>query len=497
MYRNSLLILLFLFVPSFLQAQLSFNENCRKSYLLISDFNFSEAQKIIDIEKSINSDNAIVYYLEDYSDFVKVFVSEDENELNSAIERFDDRISKIKASDADSPYYLFCQGEMYLRWVSVRLKFEQNIGAVWYFNKAYRLLTENQKKYPDFAPNKITLGLLHTIVGVVPDKYKWMLDVLNFNGSIKQGRKEILSGITQTSSNAEYEHFNNIAVFLLSFVDMNMLESIPEETETMYSDIFSKEEILKKPLLLFSYTDLLSKLKKNDKLLFFLQNYNIEEEEYPLYYLLFMRGSAHLNKLEYIAARKDLLQFVSEFKGRHYIKNAYQKIAWSFLLQGDYDNYHYYLSKIIDKGYCLVDGDKQAEREFEDKTIPLDFLLKARLLFDGGYYSEAIKILEQDDVACTSDTCFQEVCYRKGRVFDEDKKIKEAIYWYKKTLVFNNTFSKYFIPNAALKLGQIYEQQKKYSIAEKYYNLCLEKSDFEYEFSIHQKAKAGLNRLGD
>lgn len=57
------------------------------------------------------------------------------------------------------------------------------------------MLLDNQKKYPDFTPNKKSIGLLHTIFGAVPDKYKFGAKLLGLKGSIEQGLKELNSVI--------------------------------------------------------------------------------------------------------------------------------------------------------------------------------------------------------------------------------------------------------------------------------------------------------------
>ena len=55
--------------------------------------------------------------------------------------------------------------------------------------------------------------------------------------------------------------------------------------------------------------------------------------------------------------------------------------------------------------------------------------------------------------------------------------------------------TRYFAANAALKIGQIYESEKEWKQAAKYYNLCLEMDFDEYSNSILAKAKDGLERI--
>jgi tetratricopeptide (TPR) repeat protein len=53
----------------------------------------------------------------------------------------------------------------------------------------------------------------------------------------------------------------------------------------------------------------------------------------------------------------------------------------------------------------------------------------------------------------------------------------------------------YYAANAALKLGELYEMQNNFDKAIEAYENCLEMKPDNYRISIHQKAKAGLNRL--
>ncbi|MEA3504970.1 MAG: hypothetical protein U9R32_07215 [Bacteroidota bacterium] len=494
MYKKSGFIFLFLLVPFFLKAQLQFNENCREIYSLISDFQFKKAQQLIDEERNSHPDNAIAFYLEDFADFLKVFVSEDKIALNIALENLDLRMEKIKECDADSPYYLYCRGEMYLHWAFTRMKFDQNVKAVWDLNKAYRLFEKNEKKYPGFTPNKITLGLLHALIGTIPDKYTWVAEILSYNGTIAEGRKEILSAIYDAEQREEYQHLKTTAIFILSFIDMNLLKEIPEETERLFYNEFSERKVLGKPLMLFVYSDFFAKEKKNEKVLNVLKQYRPQKQEYPFYFLVYLRGLANLNKLNLKDAREDFKEYVSDFEGRHYIKSAYQKIAWSYLLEGDTINYYRFIRKVRDNGFCLIDADKQAKNEFDNKKQPITFLLKSRLLFDGGYFLRALETLENGADYCYTDNCTTEMYYRKARIFDELDEAEEAVYWYKKTLDTEGDLSRFFVPNAALKIGQIYERSDQIIKARYYYQKCLDMDGFDYEFSIHNKAKAGMNR---
>jgi hypothetical protein len=50
---------------------------------------------------------------------------------------------------------------------------------------------------------------------------------------------------------------------------------------------------------------------------------------------------------------------------------------------------------------------------------------------------------------------------------------------------------------SALQIALIYEDQNNFSKARYYFNSCISMSGFDYQRGIHQKAKAGLNRISN
>ena len=59
------------------------------------------------------------------------------------------------------------------------------------------------------------------------------------------------------------------------------------------------------------------------------------------------------------------------------------------------------------------------------------------------------------------------------------------------------SMSTYFAPMSALQIGLIYEKNKDFKSAVIYFEKCLSISDFDYQRGIHQKAKAGIERVAN
>jgi hypothetical protein len=70
-----------------------------------------------------------------------------------------------------------------------------------------------------------------------------------------------------------------------------------------------------------------------------------------------MLGMAKLHRLD-PDADLYLKSYLRQFKGRNYIKEAYQKLAWSQLVEGNVAGYLMNNANIIKYGRAIVDEDK-------------------------------------------------------------------------------------------------------------------------------------------
>jgi tetratricopeptide (TPR) repeat protein len=148
------------------------------------------------------------------------------------------------------------------------------------------------------------------------------------------------------------------------------------------------------------------------------------------------------------------------------------------------------------KGAATSESDKTAQREAEKNEMPDQRLLKARLLFDGGYYQRAYDLLKNQASAYSNDRRKNlEYSYRLGRIAHKLNKTQDAIRLYTYAIDNGSKDPWYFACNAALQLGLLYEEKKDASNARTAFNRCLGMKPEEYTASLHAQAKAGLGRL--
>jgi len=171
-------------------------------------------------------------------------------------------------------------------------------------------------------------------------------------------------------------------------------------------------------------------------------------------------------------------------------------MAWAKLIAGDKAGYRAYIDSVGKLGNTLIDADKQAQNEFELNQAPHLALLKSRLLFDGGYYTQALAAI--DAMAENEPADFAlllEQIYRKGRIYDEMGNTNAAIAAYKKTIEQGEDSPIYYAANAALHLGYLYEKEGNIEQAIYFFEKSMDMKNHEYKSGIDQKAKAALERL--
>jgi tetratricopeptide (TPR) repeat protein len=210
----------------------------------------------------------------------------------------------------------------------------------------------------------------------------------------------------------------------------------------------------------------------------------------------YMMGNALLFKLD-----PDCIvyfqRFLSKNRGRIYIKDAFQKMSLFYYATGDQERADQYRSKILKFGSTLTDADKQAQRFAQNQIKPDAGLLKARLYSDGGYFDKALDLfaaMHEEDY--TSDADRLEFRYRYGKIYQLTGQDDKAIPLLESAVKLGANRPEQFGARAALELGQIYEARGQRSKAIEYYKQCVNMKDHDFEGSLEQKAKAGINRLG-
>lgn len=468
-----------------------YNTECRQIYEQIIDLKLNSARQGI-LEMSQNdAQNLARLHLENYIDFFDIFINEDYENFKKLEKNKDQRIKQLKEQLKESdPYRNFSIAEINLQWALARSKFDQLFKAGREVYSAYNLLKENSEKHPDFIYNKKSLSIIHSLIETItlPGLFK---KIFGIDGSIELGISEI-KDVIDYSNEKDFifiEEADAIYAFIL-FYQKN------DQKEALEFILQSRLNPNKSLLSNFLIVKLLQRSGYNEKALEILSLRPRGKEYDHFYYLDFLEGLCLLRQLDKKAIDKFRF-YIENFKGRHYIKEAYQKLAWSELIfEEDLPAYKFFMSQVGSKGYALLDDDKQANKEFLSKAVPDPILLKARILYDGGYYEKAYRLLTKNAYLYhTKGHYTLEFNYRIGRICQALKNYPDAIIYFNNTV--NNGYYEdgFYACNAALQLGKIYESLGNEKMANKHYKQCIKIIPTEYKNSLHQKAKTGLERL--
>ncbi len=471
-------------------AAFDFSANCKQAYVEILNLRLDLAKQYLEKERLVNPENNFIPLLENYVDYFYILSCDDKSAFDKLKKNKSSRLSQLGGGDKNSPYYLFAQAEINLQWALLRGKYQEYVASALEIKKAYNMLHENMEKFPEFLPNKKGLGMVNAVIGSLPTGAQKALGTLGVHGSTQRGEK-MLEELVNSLPGSAYEIFYDESVFYLMQVWVNITKK-KQAFEKIYflTGKMQDDSLLK--LYIRAFTAF--KTGHNDEAIAYLiaKPKSADYVNYP--YLDYLLGMAKLHKLDF-SAKVDFQRFLEESAGGSYIKDTYLHLAYISLLKGDSLNYKAYLSKIQLNGTTYDEKDKQALNE-ANEGVPNESLLKARFLFDGGYYERAKDVLEKENANNYKQKRDKiEYCYRFARVFHETGGINGAIKFYQYTIAFGKDSKYYYAANAALFLGDIYVEKKRYKMAADSYSKAINMKNHDYESSIENKAKEALKRI--
>lgn len=490
--KKSICFLLCFFITAFAFAEkvFDFNTTCQQAYKEIISLRLTDGEKYLQFARQQNPDNLIPDMLDSYIDFFILFFNEDPSELKIRKPHFENYLDRIEDGPASSPFYNYCRSVVLIQRACVEIKFSQRWSAGWDFRKAFSLIKDNKKKFPSFVPNNMIYGPMQVVAGTIPDGYKWLAGLFGIKGSISNGMAMMK---TVLNSNDTYARlFANEASFYYCYI-LFYIENEPEQTFQYIEQ--KKLDVVNNHLLAYMAANLAINNKMNDYARSIIENRSDASGYLQTPVWNFEMGYVQLRNLQFEDAAKNFEYFVSHFKGKFYLKDAWEKLAWCYYLEGNMNAANNARQMVLKKGSTDTDADKQANKDAKSGHFPNTILLKARLLSDGGYNTQALAMLNGKSVQDFSLIEDQlEFTYRIARIYDDLNKDDIAIKNYLNAIAIGENRTEYYASRAALQIGLIYEKQGNKNLAIQYYKKCLNMDDHDYKDSIDQKAKAGIAR---
>lgn len=494
-FFGTLICLLLLASQVLAQSNYTISAELTQAYDAVMNLRFDEAQILLNDIKTNDPENLMVYHVENYIDFLTIFINEDKAELERLEKKNKKlRLEKLRGGDPNSPYYKFTQAEVLLQWALARSKFYDdsflNIDKTLLndINDAYRLLESNEKRFPDFIANKKSLSVIHALAEYLPGAIKKLFKI---RGSLKLGRAEIEEVVAYADKNDFL--FAKEADAIHAYMLIHLFNQPDDAWDVIQNSDLDPDE---SPLAGFLLGSIGLKAGKNQEVVEILSRRDKSDEVFQFHYLDFILGKGKLHMLDE-GAITEIEAYITNHKGRHFVKEAYQKLAWAALaIEKDEKKYKRYMKMCLQNGHDLLEDDLQAIKEAKSNKIPDIALLRARLLYDGGYFDRAYQDLVKYESSYKHDPNKKlEYNYRMGRITHAQGRYVDAKNYYLFSIGAGMKTNSFFACNAALQLGLISEKQQLYTDAAKYFEVCLGIKPSVYKSMLHNKAKAGINRL--
>lgn len=460
------------------------------------ELRFNEASRVVAIDLLSNPSNRFPLYLKTQAAFIKAFVSEEPAHVQIFKTIAESSISQLLNENKVSLLRGFALGEIYFMTAVIQFREGEFVKGAWNLRKGYLLLNETRARNPLFLPVYKTLGLLHAVIGTIPDEYVWIAEIVGVRGSLTQGRNELISLVKASFKYPELKWIQTESLLFLFLVEMNLQNNQNSAGYILSCIANTGKELYSSQILTYIKAGVEMHMGKNDNAISTLFALKMPDDAYKIYYLDYLKGITLLQKLDK-GCNAYFFSFIGNYNGTSYKKSAYQKLGWYFLLEGNLDKYYEYLSKAKLYGSTFTDPDKMANKEATEGPVPEPVLLRARLLSDGGYWTSALAALNAGDFdsASASKRNQLEYTYRLARIFDEMDSISLAEFYYKRVIDFGSCQPYYFAANSCIMLARLYENMGMNAEALYYYKKCKDLEFDEYYNSIIQKAKAGIAKL--
>ncbi|MGI4820099.1 MAG: hypothetical protein ACRYFV_02700 [Janthinobacterium lividum] len=426
----------------------------------------------------------------DCADFVELLISQDASRYEATSVAQDAHLAALEKAPAGA-LRDYALAEVRVHQALTQVVFHHEVRGAWNLHQAVGLAEAVAKRYPTFVPARKTLGVCQFGIGSLPDGYHWFLRLLGLRGSVEEGLRNLSLAATQPND------FQVESQILLALIREAYYK---RGTESLaLAARLAREQ---PDNLLFSYLviSLNKRQHHGEEALAAYRARPTGPAYLPLAYLHHMAGDLLLYRGDYAGSETENQQFLREYRGEHYRKDAAFKLYLAAWLGGSPPaTAARYREQINQAGPLTVEEDIYAQRFYHDAQPLHPVLTRARFQTDGGYYQQALVTLQQFKLTPATPPREQlEAPYRRARVWQGLDQLDSARADYRRTLRRSAALGKpayYFAPQAALQLGYLAQAAGQRAAAKAYFEQALAYPKHEYKNSTDQKAKLALREL--
>ncbi|MCX8148251.1 tetratricopeptide repeat protein [Thermaurantimonas aggregans] len=466
----------FAFTPQVLTAQ-------QQTYNLF----LRDARKMLDEEVVSSADNRAIYAARAALLFAEATAADVDEITRKNIGLLKKLLKDIESDREQFVHHFLARIEIYIYSGMLQVRLDNRLRAASDFLSAYNLAKIAYNQYPKDAVVRLVWGNMIATIGSLPPELRKYLSIIGYTGDVQKGLQLMKSAHRTIVQQREYKPYLTKANLLYLITAKQLIDNedvLPQNEGINPNENFCTAVVCAKVLMEQGY---------NEAALNLLETNKPKAGQVKLHYYHFLLGKARLaaGRAE---AEQSFFTYLKDYRGKHHIKATYKLLAWHYLLKDETEKADSLMRRIPHVGQSIIGPDQQAEREANE---PLNkTLIKARVFFDGGYLTEALEVLQADSAldCCQTDVEKAEYYYRLGRIYQKQGLIYLAIDAFEKAVEANSA-SSFSRANAALQAALLYEKIGQRDKAKINFQKCLAMRNFPYQEGLHQKAKAGLERI--
>lgn len=488
-FVNIFFISLLSLLPRAADAAFDFNTNCQQAMKAILDLRFRDAGRMIEEEKKLRPQNGYSIYLAHYAEAIELIITEEQGLYDHLLDQLPGRMKQMDRLDDGSPDNQWLQAEMLFHAGLAQVKFGTRINGVSKMFSAYNKIRDHRRKHPGFWQNQKLTGIYNIMLDNIPPFLRWSADIFGYGGDTSIG----LYQLEEYTQKAKF--FPGLAeeAALITSLGYKMAG---KESEGFHFISEFNHNIPDNTLVKYLYASSAIYNYRNDLALKLLSEIRENELQVKFYSLHYLTGKCKLNHLQE-DANIHLEKYLKDYPGLDYKKDVCNRLSYYYLIRGDEERAGYYRSLITTAGQELRDRDQEAVLELNTGIRPHVSLLKARLLCDGGYFAEAMKVMETIEPENLGLAAYQlEYHYRLGRILQLTGETRDAISELNKAYEDGKYEPYTYATRAALQLARIFEQKQDYAQAYRWYQRCLASfSSLHTTGGVKADAGKGVKRL--
>lgn len=457
------------------------------------DFRLNEAERLLHQILEEDDHAAYAYFLYSSVAFWRGMVEDVEPAYDRFYARSDTLMSRLESAE-ETRWKQLVLGEAYLQRAVVLGKTEHFLRAAWAGRQAYNMYTSLMEQYPEFYPAYYGMGVIHVLLGSLPDTYRWILARIGITGTVDGGLRELEEAAAHSAYNGPH------ARATLALIDL----ILNQERQDGVRRLRKLHEAYPHSLMFAHlYGFGLYSIRKAEKAQRIFET-ALEKRDDPAYHFIdfitYYLGDVHFVQNQFSQAERHYRDFLENYPGKALVALARLRCGLALEMQNQYpEAREFYRSVKSDRSF---DSDEYARGTAAERLErPMSEierqLVRGANYFEAGAYDTAVEILiplyENREL---SDEERAEAAYYMGRVRQAEGRLEDAMTFYGHAADQPGDRSEKWQPWSQFYIGTIYADWGETGKARALFEQVLSYDhEYSYKKALEQRVHTAMDQL--